>query len=199
MAVTLIATPGAANANSYLTAVEAQAYMDTRITIREWDDADSQDVLLIMATRVLDALSQPYKTLCPPSGGSPAYYIVRPQWTGAPATTTQRLAWPRLGMFDYNGNAINPATIPQTLKDVTAELAAQLAQEDRTLDNSVITQGLTSIKAGSVALTFKQNIMPQVIPDAVYNMMPLSWLTDELYLLANEAIFDVITGPTGIF
>lgn len=193
MPATIDATVGGASANSYETVAEAQAYFDTRLPVAGWDDADSQAVLLIMATRVLDALAQPFKTFFPAEGGTPAYYRVRRQWTGTPASTTQRLAWPRTGMLDQNGNAILSTVIPQALKDALSELAGQLGNEDRTLDNSVIVQGLSSIKAGSVSLTFNKGIIPQVIPDAVFNLMPQSWLTDELYVLADAAIFDVIS------
>lgn len=186
---TLIATPGAANANSYETLVEAQAYFDTRLPLAGWDNADDQSVLLIMGTRVLDALAQPFKTLIP---GTPAYWRVRRQWTGMPSTPTQALAWPRTGMYDKNGNLIPPTVIPQALKDALAEFAGQLGASDRTLDNNVITQGIKALKAGPVDLQFKDSIMPQVIPDMVFNLMPTSWLTDEQYVLVNSAIFDVI-------
>lgn len=193
MALVLDATVGGAASNSYETVVEAQNYFDARLPLAGWDNADSQAILLVMGTRVLDALAQPFKTFFPASGGTGAYYRVRRQWTGAPATTTQRLAWPRTGMLDANGNAIASNVIPQALKDALAELAGQLGGQDRTLDNDVIIQGLTSVKAGSVSLAFKQEIIPQVIPDAVYNLMPQSWLTDELYIMANSALIDVVS------
>jgi hypothetical protein len=193
MPVTLDATPGGAAANSYLTEAEAQTYFDTRTPgdIKDaWDNYDDQEQALMMATRVIDRLLTPMKTLIIQNGEK--YYRIRPQWTGTPATTTQRLAWPRNGMFDQNGNAIDPSIIPQDLKDAVAELAGQLGVEDRTLDNSVITQGIKSIKAGSVSLTFADGLTPQVIPDFVYNLLPISWITDELYESAVPVIFDVI-------
>ncbi len=267
MSLVLDATPGGSVANSYETVVEAQAYFDSRLPIAAWDNAESQAVLLVMGTRVLDALAQPFKTFFPAMGGAPAYYRVRRQWTGSPATPTQKLAWPRVGMYDRNNvlidvgivsNTVAAATvistyptphrlvsgamvlvfgdatstptingtwtvtvvdaygfsipltvtmagtgarfsiIPQELKDATAELAGQLGTTDRTLDNDVIVQGITAIKAGSVGLNFKQAIVPQVIPDAVYNLLPQSWLTDELYVLANQAFIDVITDDPSI-
>jgi hypothetical protein len=190
---TINATPGDPAANSYETYAEANAYFDARIPIVPPWIASGNEAYLITATRLLDNLSQPFKTFFPASGGSAAYYRVRRQWTGRPATATQRLAWPRIGMFDANNNPIDPTVIPQDLKDAEAEFAGQLLGGDRSLDNSVIVQGLTSVKAGSVSLGFKQEIMPQVVPDAVFNIMPQSWLTDELYILANEAFFEVVS------
>lgn len=196
MALVLDATVAGIVANSYETVAEAQAYFDGRLPLAGWDNADSQAVLLVMGTRVLDALAQPFKTFMP---GPVPYYRVRRQWTGAPATTTQKLAWPRVGMLDHNGNVIASNVIPQALKDALSELAGQLGNADRTLDNDVIVQGLSSVKAGSVSLSFKDGITPQVIPDAVYNLMPQSWLTDELYIPANVAEFDVVSDASVIW
>lgn len=255
---TIVPTPGAVNANSYETQVEAQEYFNTRLPLSGWDDADDQTVLLTMATRTLNALAQPRKILVPPQSGQSAYYRILRQWTGSPATKTQKLAWPRVGMRDANGDPIDTTFtctvesptiietasphkrvsgdtvfvfsststpvldgahvvtvidethfsvevevtvagegfvtwIPQELKDAESELAGQLGNADRTLDNDVIVQGLTSVRAGSVSLSFKDTIFPQVIPDAVFNLMPLSWLTDELYEPAQRAMFDVVS------
>lgn len=194
---TIISTPGAANANSYLTLVEAQAYFDTRLPVAGWDDADDQNVLLIMATRTLDKLLTPFKSLVVDKGVN--YYRVRPAWTGSAASATQRLAWPRTGMFDQNGNPIASTVIPEDLKFATAEFAGQLGNEDRTLDNDVIIQGITAIKAGSVSMNFGNagGLVAQVIPDAVYNLLVGSWYTDELYEPALAGIFDVVTQPQG--
>lgn len=184
------ATVAGANANSYETYAEANAYFDGRIPLSPPWITSGQEAYLITATRLIDSCMSPVKTLIVGKDGR-SYYRISRTWTGTPATTTQRLAWPRIGMFDQNGNPIDPATIPQALKDAESEFAGQLLKGDRSLDNDVIVQGLTSVKAGSVALTFKDQIMPQVMPDAVLNMMPDSWFTDELYEPAEPAIFDV--------
>ena len=193
MPVTIVATPGASNANSYCTLLEAQAYFDARLDVPGWSDSLDQTVLLAMATRVLDGFARPFRQLVPASGGVAAHYRVRGTWTGAPTTTTQRLAWPRTGMYDQNGNAIGSMVIPQDLKDAQAELAGQLGTADRTLDNEVSAQGITSIRAGSVALTFKEMIETKVIPDAVWLLMPASWFSDELIVPAWPALFDVVS------
>lgn len=190
MAPTIIATVGAADANSYETHAEANAYFEARLPLTPPWVASGQEAALIMATRTLDALAQPFKTFFP---GNPPYYRIRRQWTGTPATTTQRLAWPRIGMYDANGNAIPSNVIPQALKDAESELAGQLLKGDRTLDNDAVVQGLSSIRAGSVALSFREGIVPQVLPDAVWNLMPPSWFTDERYVPANAAEFDIVS------
>ena len=96
-------------------------------------------------------------------------------------------------MYDANGNAIASNVIPQDLKDAESELAGQLGNADRTLDNDVIVQGLTSIKAGSVSLSFKDMVEAHVLPDAVWNLMPPSWFTDEIVTMAFGAQFDVVS------
>lgn len=195
MSVTLVATAGAANANSYLTQVQAQAYFDTRLFTEAWATSSSKDKALMMATRILDKFGQPYKYFVPARNGVAAHYRTRPQWTGAPATTTQRLAWPRTGMVDMNGNEVSSSTIPDALVEATAELALQLIPEDRTLDNDVSVLGLTSLKAGPVSMSFKDVIESKVIPDAVWNLIPPSWLTDELIESAMQASFEVVEVP----
>jgi hypothetical protein len=190
---TLVATPGAADANSYETLAEALAYFETRSAVPGWENADDQEVLLMMGTRVLDAMARPRKTFVPASANMAAHYITRRTWTGAPATSTQKLAWPRTGMYDANGNAIASNIIPQDLKDALSELAGALGTSDSTVDNDVIVQGLTSVKAGSVALTFKDMIERRVLPDMVWDLMPPSWFTDEVITPAWPALFDVVS------
>lgn len=187
---TIDATVGGANSNSYCTHAEANTYFDERVPISPPWVASGQEAALIMACRTLDALAQPFKTFFP---GPPAYYRIRRRWTGSPATSTQRLAWPRIGMYDMNGNAIPSNSIPLALKQAQAELAGQLRAGDRTLDNDALVQGLSSLSVGSVSLSFRDVITTQVIPDAVYNLLPQSWLTDELYEMALGAQFDVVS------
>jgi hypothetical protein len=144
-----------------------------------------------MATRVLDMMAVPHRTLRFLNGMH--FYYTSRQWTGAPTSATQRLAWPRTGMFDRNGNAIGSTIIPQELKDAESELAGQLAITDTTLDNATIVGGVTSVRAGSVAVSFKENIDAHVLPDAVLALMPQSWFTDELVEPALPAQFDLIS------
>lgn len=194
MALTLIATPGASNANSFLTLAEAVAYYEGRLEVPEWEDADSQEALLVMATRLLVASYSPLRKLVRVSPPGQSYYLIRPTWTGAPTTTTQRLPWPRSGMYDRNGVAIADTVVPQDLKEATAELAGHLAKGDRSFDNDAAVQGISSVKAGSVSVSFRDGAdATKLIPDVVFDLLVPSWLTDEIIEQANKAEFDVVS------
>lgn len=188
MSVTIVATPGAANANSYLTVEEANAYFKSRVPLSTpWENVDDKSAALVMATRVINAVAVAKRML------SDGYYFTSRGWTGSPATAVQSLAWPRVGMYDMNGNVIPSDVIPQALKDATAELAGQLIISDTTLDNAASVQGVSSIRAGSVSIDFKDMISKHILPDAVWMLMPITWFTDEIYEPALRAQFDVIS------
>lgn len=74
--MSLIAIPGDVLANSYITLLEAAAFLDTRLDIETWLDADTldQERALRWATRLLDQFVD---------------------WDGTPRYTTQVLGWPR--------------------------------------------------------------------------------------------------------
>ena len=81
MAVVIVATPGAANANSYVTLAEAQAIIDGFVQdadVQHWGsgNTDSRNRALFTATQRLD----------------------RERFLGARATDTQALQWPRTGV-----------------------------------------------------------------------------------------------------
>ena len=186
---TIVATPGAANANSYLTLAEAQTYFSTRVAVAGWDDADDQSALLIMATRTLDMMVSGMRVPLPDG-----FYRIGPMWTGVPTTSTQALAWPRTGMLNRNGFPIGTMEIPQDLKNAVAELAGALGTADRLVDNDVAVQGITSVKAGSVGVTFDQAKITttKILPDAVYAFLVPSWLTVERIEGGISALFDVL-------
>lgn len=191
------ATVGGVASNSYATLAEVNTYFGDRLPLAPpWvASGDAAAQTMFMATRNLEQFGQSIRLLVPAGGGIAAYYRTARHWTGAPATTTQKLSWPRTGMLDNNGNAIPSNVIPQELKDAEAEFAGQLLKSDVTLNNDVIVQGLTSVRAGSVSLTFKDQIFKQTIPDAVLDLLLPGWLTDELIEPAVAAQFDIISEP----
>lgn len=181
MAVTVVATAGAANANSFLTVSEMETIAEehTAAQYEAWSAADDQGALVVMATRAMAAYFSGRKMLV---HGKDAFTRIFPAWTGLPATTTQRLPWPRSGMFDMNGNAIAEDVIPEDLKLATAELVLALAVGgDTTGDNDAAAGGISSVKAGSVSVAFRGDmaLTSKPLPDAALLYLVPSWYTDE--------------------
>lgn len=196
MAITIIETVGGASSNSYATMAEIDQFLDERMPlVPAWTPggADAQKRLALMACQILEQFATRRKVLIPAANGQAAYYKTGRYWTGLPASTTQRLSWPRTGMFDRNGNAISSSVIPTELKRAQAELAGQLGKADLTLDNDVIVQGLTGLRVGSVSLSFKDTIWSKNVPDAVINLLIPGWLYDEGVEPAMPALFDVVS------
>lgn len=157
MALTIVATPGSATANSYLTNAEADTYFEGHLYATDWTGASAatQDQALVMATRTLDAMYE---------------------WEQFPAATTQALQWPRSGVLDYlQLSIIADTVIPVKLKEATAELAKALIVENSTANSQVETQGLTALTVGSISLAFKDTVFAKVIPDVVRNLIPIWW------------------------
>lgn len=154
---TLVATAGASNANTYCTRAAATQYDDNHPQSgTTWSGAsnDLKDQSLLMATQLLDQ------------------HI---DWTGAPSDVIQVLNWPRTGMWDRNGNAMDSDSIPTELADATAEFARQIIAENRMADDAVSTKGITDLKAGPVSLKFSGRKGAKVVPDAVYYLLEDSW------------------------
>jgi hypothetical protein len=105
MTVTLVATVGASNANSYLSLAAADAIAATMLQTKGWNDAttDEKSKALIAATRYLDQL----------------------EWIGSKTDPTQALLWPRV---DASCGEKSYATdvIPEEVKYATFDLADSL-------------------------------------------------------------------------
>lgn len=132
------ATVGGASSNSYATLLEATAYQSTRTFATAWLDLDEdvQIASLIEACRTINAT-----------------FV----WTGSAADDVQVLSWPRIGMYTRNGFAISSTSIPQELKDAQSELARLLTVDDLTTNLPQDQDGLVSVKAGPVAVKFRDS------------------------------------------
>lgn len=120
MPLTVIATAGAATANSYVTVAEADAFLDGRLNAGAWSatDADTRAKAVVEATRELDALP----------------------WAGSRVSTAQALNWPRAYVLDPDAPwdvettgiddrlYIAETVIPPRVKDATIELALQFVK-----------------------------------------------------------------------
>jgi hypothetical protein len=148
MGLTLIATAGATNANSYCTVAEADAYHNYHPYASVWDaaEADQKVQLLVLATRIFD-------TEC--------------DWIGLIASQTQALRWPRVSAWDFDNRLLDPSTLPTLLRDATAELARWCLAKDRyqTIDDAL--GGIKSVKAGEVAVEFDRIDRINLIPASV--------------------------------
>lgn len=165
---TLVTTPGASNANAYVSLEVADQYhLDRPAPDSVWAGAiyPMKQQGILWATKLLDRLVK---------------------WTGQPASQTQALRWPRLGMYDRNGVYIAHDVIPVDLQEATAEFARALLAEsgDGSGAQSELERlgivgrklGLTSVQTGEASLSFKNGYAPSVIPFSVYDLVPQGWI-----------------------
>lgn len=151
MAISLVTTPGASNANSYCSMAEADAYHETHLYATAWTeegDDEKKKAALIWATRLLDE---------------------QVSWHGFASTSEQALSWPRSAVLDRTGRAyIALDVIPTWLKNATAELARQLLIADRTKERSF---GLKSVTADTVSVEFDKMDQKPFLPPSVSSMV----------------------------
>ena len=157
-ASTLIATAGAADANAYADVAFADQYHLNRPAVgTTWAVATTEQktAALLWATLLLDSL-----------------WV----WEGYTTSATQALMWPRQGISHRNGWIyLNHETIPLELKNATAEYARQLLVSDLAGNSDLETMGVTSMRAGPVAFTFKESVVAKPVPDTVVNLIPMWW------------------------
>ena len=154
---TLVVTVGGTTSNSYNTVDEADDYMATRLHIEAWDNAGTteKEAALIWAARLID------RTI---------------RFSGSKVSELQAMAWPRSGLSDESGYALSELTIPQIIKDLQSELALLLLSSDRTAESQAGAQGLTSLRAGPVTLSFKDEIIVKQVPDTLLATIPVEWM-----------------------
>jgi hypothetical protein len=156
----LIATPGAANANSFVTLVEFNSYLSERLFSETASGASDtkKEQSLIMSTRLIGR-----------------WFI----WNGAVWTQTQSLPFPRIGLVNANGQPIPENVIPQELKEAVFELAIFFLNAGTTDPTQTgDTDNISKLKASSVEITFRdvQNTLSgKVMPETVSMLIPLLW------------------------
>jgi hypothetical protein len=150
MAVVIVATPNAANANSYLTLADAQAIIDGFVEdadIQHWGsgNTDSRNRALFTAAQRLD----------------------RERFLGARATDTQSLQWPRTGVrkpdtyintyavgfpFRISTDYFADNEIPTQIKYAQAVLAAYLHNNTDGIGLSGL-EDFKNVQVGSLNVT----------------------------------------------
>jgi hypothetical protein len=152
MALTLNATAGAADANSYATVEEADAYHEAHLYASDWTGASTanKEAALVWATRLLDEQCE---------------------WRGTKTTNEQALRWPRGGVYDVDGVGIDNDVIPTSLKRATAELARHLIKSDRLQVRDDARGGLQSVTAGPVSVSFDKVDRISLLPESVLSLI----------------------------
>lgn len=140
MPITLIATPGTANANTYVTHDEVAAFAATLYPQpRDWTLAPSDDVRLrsiVTATAILD----------------------QQRYVGTRVASTQALEWPRVHAMKpgFYGTYYSETEIPLAVKRANARLAIWLAGQTNDPSEADELGGLTSLDLGEeLSMTFE--------------------------------------------
>jgi len=165
-APTLVATVGAATANSYVTVATTATYLNERLNVGAWDTAvtaaaGGPERALIMATRRIDA--EEFR-------GEPVNPLTDVE-VGAGATT-QALKWPRYSTFDDAGWAFDDEEIPLGVQRATMELALHYLNEgtsDALADTGL--KGFRNVKVGSLDITPVPGYKAGDLPDHVVRLL----------------------------
>jgi hypothetical protein len=133
MTISIIATAGANNANSYATLEEADAYFLTHPEFNVWGDLDDEDKkrYLISYTRKLDLII----------------------YAGRKLTQAQSLQWPRSTVYDRDGYAVTG--VPSLLKDALFEWAIHDLTEDDNLAGDFELENLEQVEIGPIKYTVR--------------------------------------------
>ena len=168
----LILTPDNGNSedsvvksNSFLTVEEADTYFETRLYSDKWPDpfpTDSEgdpladDNATVTAQQFADRENKEI-ALISSSRFLSSYF----QYVGTRTWQYQILAFPRIGLYDYDGWWLDYYTIPEKVKEAAAEFAIyQLESEvGPSGATSPLDSGLTEIKVSSIALKFSRDAL----------------------------------------
>lgn len=143
MAISIVATPGSATANSFATEAEAIARAALRLNLSGWATVsgstctEDEKKALIEATIELSDL----------------------RWEGARTDATQALSWPRTDVYnldDPDETEYDDDEIPVWLVDATAELAFEFLKAGTTdLAVADASQGIISETTGPLSTTWE--------------------------------------------
>lgn len=140
-------------ANCYIDLTDADAYFAVAIHAALWE-AETDDTVkekaLITSTRILD----------------------RQTWAGTKYDASQELAWPRSGVTDRDGDAVEEDEVPQEILDATCELALSLLADTALQDTSSTTSGnLKRVQAGSVQVEYFRPGQSKKFPNIVQELV----------------------------
>jgi len=171
VAATIDATIKGANANSYVTLAEADAYFETVPSSTQWDNKqdDKKNRALISATRWIDTL---------------VYY-------GDRCDESQALKFPRTN-YQVDGVELACTLIPQNIKYAQFELANALANDTDAITGSTGTDGnFEEVKLGDIQVKYNTKSQGTGSVNNVFDVYP--WLQSYLgaYVLGGAGSFQL--------
>jgi len=144
MALVIVTTAGAANANAYASLAQAEDYALTLPIRTDWAAADdaTKNAALVQATRMMDTLL----------------------WAGwRTAPTVQALQWPRQGVCDRENYYLDPATIPAKIRDACCEFAVRLIADDRAEDAGGLAPETINVKGLDIGRMVRRPVPASVL------------------------------------
>lgn len=145
----LDATVKGSSANSYITEVDATAYLTAeRLYVTVWTAATTsqREQALIWATLLIDASFD---------------------FDGDKTTSTQALRWPRIGMYDADGLSINYDILPSLLKKATSTYALNLLTTNRVAEPGLLGLGIEEAKVGPIQVRINVADVKEIVPDDI--------------------------------
>lgn len=150
MPSTIVATAKDPAANSYVTLAEATAYFGDRLNATAWTGAagdDDRARALLMATKRLE----------------------EEEYSGAPTTLEQALAWPRYGAYDVDDEVLDADTIPELVKRATYETALWMLGSDRLVETGL--EGFEHVQVGPLSVKPRHGRASSDLPDHVLRIL----------------------------
>lgn len=122
--------------NSYVSISESIVFFLDTLRNARWTsvDVNTKSAALIDATR----------------------YLERLDWIGTRTVSTQALSWPRSGVSDREGLALDSSVVPSFIKEATYEIALRLAEDPDLIDNFLqqTRDNTKRVRAGNVEAEF---------------------------------------------
>ena len=143
--------------DTYCLVSDATTWHESMPEGEAWVDIapDRQESLLRLATRLLDD------------------HVV---WSGEPAQASQALAFPRSGLETRQGGTVSASSIPNTIRNATAEFALALDSADRAEDSALVDLGISEASGTKFAFGPRR----RVIPARVLEMIPGAWIARQV-------------------
>ena len=143
----LVTTPGAADANSYATVLEAEAHIATLTFAKGWPTSnDGIEAVLRQAFTKINTLSL--------------------KGTRAASEEDQAGAFPRVGLYDRDGFAIASNVVPRAVKAAQIDLALWLGQKNRNADAAParVKIGGLEIEGQAASASFPPHVLAMLAP-----------------------------------